>query len=151
LESKSIPEEARAILDDRPTGHLATIRPDGRLSVNPVSVLFDGRHVQISTVTSRAKYKNMLADPRIAISIPHRNNPNFYIELRGRARIEPDHDRAFVDRIAQVYMGEETYPFDPPDAERVIVTVIAEQISWRKVPLADAPPSAPTATGRPEQ
>jgi nitroimidazol reductase NimA-like FMN-containing flavoprotein (pyridoxamine 5'-phosphate oxidase superfamily) len=114
LESKPIPEEARAILDDRPTGHLATIRPDGRLSVNPVSVLFDGRHVQISTVKSRAKYENMLADPRIAISIPHRD-------------------------------------LDPPDAERVIVTLIAEQISWRKVPLADAPPSAPTAIGLAEQ
>ena len=38
--------------------------------------------------------------PRIALSIPHRNNPNFYLELRGRAHIEPDHDRSFINRIA---------------------------------------------------
>ena len=143
MESKPIPAEALEILNDRPTGHLATIRPDGLLSVNPVSVLFDGTHVQISTVTNRAKYKNMVADPRIAISIPHRNNPNFYLELRGRALIEPDKDRSFIDRIAKTYLDKETYPFDPPGAERVVVTVLAEQISMRKVPLAKAPPGAP--------
>jgi PPOX class probable F420-dependent enzyme len=145
VESKAIPEAAREILDDRPTGHLATIRPDGLLSVNPVSVLFNGEHVQLSTVTSRAKYKNMAADPRIAISIPHRNNPNFYLELRGRALIEPDSDRSFIDRIAQTYLDKQTYPFDPPGTERVVVTVIAEQVSMRKVPLADSSPGAPDA------
>lgn len=146
MESKPIPEEAREILDDRPTGHLATIRPDGLLSVNPVSVLFDGKCVQISTVTNRAKYKNMAADPRIAISIPHRNNPNFYLELRGRALIEPDTDRSFINRIAKTYLDKDVYPFDPPDAERVVVTVLAEQISMRKVPLAEASPGAPDST-----
>ncbi|MBW2500869.1 MAG: PPOX class F420-dependent oxidoreductase [Deltaproteobacteria bacterium] len=143
MQSKPIPEEAREILDDRPTGHLATIRPDGRLSVNPVALLFDGKHVQVSTCTNRAKYKNLAADPRVAISIPHRNNPNYYLEVRGHVQIEPDRDRDFVDRIAQTYMGKQHYDLDPPGAERVVLTIIAEQVSMRKVPLADDPPAAP--------
>jgi PPOX class probable F420-dependent enzyme len=143
MESKPIPEEAREILDDLPTGHLASLRPDGRLSVNPVALLFDGRHVQVSTCTNRAKYKNLAADPRVALSIPHRNNPNYYLELRGHVQIEPDTDRGFIDRIAQTYMGKERYDLDPPEAERVVLTIIAEQVSMRKVPLADDPPAAP--------
>ena len=147
--SKPIPEEARAILDDRPTAHLATIRPDGLLSVNPVSLLYDGTHVKISTVTNRAKYRNMAADSRVALSIPHRNNPNFYLELRGHAHIEPDHDRSFINQIARTYLDEDEYPFDVPDAKRVVVTIIAEQVSMRKVPRVEAAPGAPDAAEPP--
>ena len=143
MESKPIPPGAAAILDDKPTGHLATVRPDGLISVTPVALLFDGRYVRVSTVPSRKKYRNLLADPRVSISVPHRNNPNLYIEIRGRAQIEPDTDRSFIDRIAQVYMGEEKYPFDKPGDERVTITIIAEQVSMPQIPLAKAPPNAP--------
>jgi len=145
MESKPIPEEAHAILNDRPTGHLCTVRPDGLLSVNPVALLFDGQHVRVSTVTNRAKYKNLVADPRIAISIPHRNNPNEYIELRGYAEIEPDPDRSFINEIARTYMDVDVYPFDQPGDERVTITIIAEQISMPAIPLADNAPGAPDA------
>ena len=77
--TRPIPRECHDILKDRPTGHMATLRPDGRLSVTPVSPMFDGEYVRISTVKSRQKYRNLVADPRIAISIPHRNNPNRYV------------------------------------------------------------------------
>ena len=142
-DSKPIPEVAREILDDLPTGHLATIRPNGMLCVNPVAVLYDGTCLQVSTTTERVKYRNLVADPRVAISIPHRNNPNHYLEVRGRAIVEPDPDRVFIDRIAQVYMGQDRYPFDPPGVERVVITIVADYVHHRKVPLADDPPNAP--------
>jgi hypothetical protein len=43
--------------------------------------------------------------------------------------LEDDADRAFVNRIAMKYMGLEEFPYDPPGAERMIVTVVAEQVS----------------------
>ena len=141
--SVEIPEAAHALLNDRPVGHLATVRKDGRLSVNPVALIFDGEQVRISTTKDRVKYRNMLADPRVAISVPHRNNPNIYIEIRGTARIEDDVDRQFVDQIAQRYMDREHYDIDPPDAERVVVTIDAEQVSMPQIPLAKKPPTAP--------
>lgn len=143
MKSKPIPKAAEAILNDLPTGHLCTIRPDGLPSVNPVALLYDGEHVRVSTVTKRQKYKNLLADPRIAISVPHRNNPNYYIELRGHAELEPDPDRSFVNQIAKVYMGEDVYPFDQPGDERVTIKIIAEQVSMPTIPLAKDPPGAP--------
>ena len=83
--TRSIPRECHDILQDRPTGHMATVRPDGRLSVTPVSPMFDGEYVRVSTVKTRQQYKNLVADPRIAISIPHRNHPNRYVEIPGHA------------------------------------------------------------------
>ena len=141
--SVEIPEAAHALLRDRPVGHVATVRRDGRLSVNPVALIFDGQQVRISTTKDRVKYRNLLADPRIAISVPHRNNPNIYIEIRGTARVEDDVDRKFVDQIAQRYMDRDHYDIDPPDAERVVVTIDAEQVSMPRIPLAKAPPTAP--------
>jgi PPOX class probable F420-dependent enzyme len=141
--SQPIPSAAHDILQDRPTGHVATLRPDGRLSVNPVALLLEDGRVRFSTTKDRAKYRNLLADPRIAICVPHRNNPNRYIELRGRAELQDDDDRAFIDRVARHYLNEERYPFDHPKAQRVTVTIIAEQVSMPAIPLDDNPPGAP--------
>ena len=141
--SKPVPESHQDILRDRPTGHLATLRPDGRLSVNPVSLMWDGVHLRFSTVKSRQKYRNLVNDPRCAISVPHRNNPNRSVELRGIAELHDDTDRSFINSIARHYMGVDEYPFDPPGAERVTVTLHAEQISAPVIPLADDSPGAP--------
>ncbi|HQX79276.1 MAG TPA: PPOX class F420-dependent oxidoreductase [Steroidobacteraceae bacterium] len=141
--TRPIPRECHDILQDRPTGHMATLRPDGRLSVTPVSPMFDGEYVRISTVKSRQKYRNLLADPRIAISIPHRNNPNRYVEIRGIAELTDDVDRSFVNSIARHYMNVDVYPFDKPGDERVTITIHAEQVSSPDIPLAAAPPGAP--------
>lgn len=138
-----IPEAYHDILLDRPIGHLATIRPDGQLSVNPVGLMWDGEHVRVSTIKSRQKYRNLLNDPRVAISIPHRNNPNRYIEIRGRAEIAEDPERSFINSIARAYMGVDEYPFDKPGDERVTITIHAEGVSMPPIPLADNPPGAP--------
>jgi PPOX class probable F420-dependent enzyme len=140
--TQPIPEAAHALLHDLPTGHLATLRPDGRISVNPVALLFDGEHVRVSTTRDRKKYRNLCADPRVAISVPHRNNPNLYIEIRGHVTMEDDVDRSFINGIARRYMGQDTYDLDPPGAERVTLTIVAEQVSMPKIPLSKDPPNA---------
>jgi PPOX class probable F420-dependent enzyme len=141
--TKPIPETHHDILVDRPTGHLATLRPDGRLSVNPVALMWDGEHVRVSTLKSRKKYRNLRHDPRVAISIPHRNNPNRYVEIRGIAELTDDGDRSFVNSVARHYMDVDEYPFDGPGDERVTITIHAEQVSAPDIPLADEPPTAP--------
>ena len=138
-----IPPEATDILDDLPTGYLATVRPDGRLSVTPMAVMYDGEHVRLSTTKDRRKYRNLQADPRLALAIPHRNNPNRYIELRGTAVMSDDADRSFIDGVARRYMGADRYPFDKEWQERVTITVAADVVSYPAIPLADDPPQAP--------
>ncbi len=141
--TKPIPESHHDILLDRPTGHIATIRLDGRLSVNPVGLMWDGEHVRVSTLKSRKKYENLRNDSRVAISIPHRNNPNRYVEIRGIAELTDDPDLRFINSIARHYMDVDVYPFDQPGDERVTITIHAEQVSAPEIPLAEAPPTAP--------
>ena len=141
--SRPIPETHHDILVDRPTGHLATLRPDGRLSVNPVAVMWDGEHVRVSTLKSRKKYRNLKKDPRVAISIPHRNDPSRYVEIRGSAELSDDADRSFVNSMARHYMGVDEYPYDRPGDERVTITIHAEQVSASDLPLARNPRTAP--------
>lgn len=121
---------------------MASIRPDDRLSVHPVSLMFDGEYVRESTVKTRQNYHNLVKDPRIAISVPHRNNPNRYVEIRGIAELTDDPDRTFIDSVARHYMQVDVYPFNRPGGERVTITIHAEQVPSPAVPLADAPPSA---------
>jgi PPOX class probable F420-dependent enzyme len=142
-DSAPIPEAVHDILTDKPTGFVATVRPDGHLSVTPVALLFDGDYVRFSTTKDTKKYRNLQRDDRIAMAVPHRSNPNRYVELRGRGRIADDTDRAFIDVIARHYMGVDEYPFDRPGQERVVVTILAEQVSAPAIPLADDPPQAP--------
>ena len=87
-------------------------------------------------------YRNLRADDRVTVCVPHRNNPNRYVEVRGRAVLTDDDDRSVIDAMARAYMGVDRYPFDPPGAERVTITVIAEHVSVPRIPLADRPPQA---------
>jgi PPOX class probable F420-dependent enzyme len=141
--SVPIPENVHDILTDKPTGFVATVRPDGLLSVTPVALMFDGEVVRFSTTKDRKKYRNLLHDDRVTMAVAHRNNPNRYVEIRGRARLDDDDDHAFIDSVARHYMGEDRYPFDRPWQERVTVTIVAEHVSSPDIPLADEPPQAP--------
>jgi PPOX class probable F420-dependent enzyme len=135
-----IPERARPLLEGRPIAFMTTMRPDGRMSTNPVAVVFDGTTVRVSTVDGRRKVRNLRADDRVTLCIVQPDNLNRYVEIRGRAVLEPDVDRRFVDAMARQYMDVDVYPFDRPDDERVIVTIVPEHVSCPEIPLADAPP-----------
>jgi PPOX class probable F420-dependent enzyme len=143
MKDVQIPDAVVDILTDKPTGYVATLRPDGMISVTPVALLFEDGVVRFSTTKDRKKHRNLLVDDRITLTVAHRSNPNRYVELRGRALVEDDTDRAFIDRIAQHYMGVQRYPFDRPGQERVTVTIVPEHVSAPDIPLADAPPQAP--------
>jgi len=132
---KTLPPECFDILEGNSFAHVATLRADGQLSNNPVALMWDGSHVRFSTRKKLVKYGSLRSDPRIALSIPDPANIWRYIEIRGRATLEDDRDRSFIDSIARKYMGVERYPFDLPGDERVTVTVHPEQVSYFHVQL----------------
>jgi PPOX class probable F420-dependent enzyme len=137
---RPIPVEVHPVLEGTPIAFVTTMRPDGRMSTNPVALRFDGTTVRFSTTTDRRKTRNLLADDRLTMCVVQPDNLNRYVELRGRAVVEPDTDRAFIDAIARAYMGVERYPFDEPGQQRVVVTMVVEAVSSPDIPLADDPP-----------
>jgi PPOX class probable F420-dependent enzyme len=130
---KTIPASHLDILEAKGLSFVTTVRPDGLLSVHPVSVIAEPGELRFSTMKDRGKVRNLRHDDRISVCIPDPANPLRYVEVRGRARIEDDPDRAFIDRIAREFMGLERYPYDPPDTERVTIVVEIEQVSVPRV------------------
>lgn len=125
--STVIPEKYVDLLSSDALAHVATIGPDGEPQVNPVWFDWDGELVKFSQTTNRQKYRNVQSDARIALSIVDPENDYRYVEVRGTVvRIDPDPEKAFIDKMAQKYLGQEKYPWNRPGDERVVVVVRPE-------------------------
>jgi PPOX class probable F420-dependent enzyme len=129
----AIPDRAREILTGLRIGYMATVRPDGRMSVVPVGVILDGDVLRISSLSDRRKVRNLRQDPRITVCVPDPDNLRRYVEIRGVAELADDTDRSYIDWFARNYMGVDKYPYDPPGAARTTITVRAEHVSTPKV------------------
>lgn len=121
----NIPSEYADLLDKKTFWHVATIGPDGDVQSTPVwgGSDADGNFV-FSLTSGRQKYENLQANPAIAVSGIDPDNPYRYLEMRGTVtRVDDDPDNAFIDSMAQKYMGVDEYPFHQPGDERVKMVV----------------------------
>lgn len=119
-----IPESHIDLLESTALAHVATVGPKGEPQANPVWFGWDGKHLKFSQTISRQKVKNLGRDSRIAISIVDPENPYRYLEIRGQqVRVEPDPDKAFINAMANKYLGVEKYPWNQPGDERVVIVV----------------------------
>ena len=127
-----IPKGHREILASNSWGLMSTIRhKDGLISTNPVSYLWDGECVRISTLKSRVKYDNLRANPLVTLCVVQHDDHTKYVELRGHATIEDDPDRSFLRRVFMDGSGGAEPPedLDAPGSERVIVRIHPQQSS----------------------
>ena len=101
-----VPERYRDILASTALGHLATVDPDGRPQVNPGWFLSDGRYVYLSVKPDTTKYRNLRANPSIAMSVGDLAHPDRYVEIRGEVvGLELYDTLAWVNQLARKYTG----------------------------------------------
>lgn len=119
----AVPEGYEDLLTRPVYGHLATVRPDGAAQVNPMWFDWDGELLRFTHTTKRQKYRNVTANPNVAMSISDPDNPYRYLEVRGVVdEIVPDPTAAFYLHLNDRYSGPLTEP--PADAaDRVIIVV----------------------------
>jgi len=110
------------LLDGRNYAVLATLNADGSPQTSAMWVGRDGNDLLMSTVQGRVKYRNMLCDPRVSVTVHDAADPENYVELRGRAMITPDPGGRLDNRLSWKYDGKDKDP-DPPGAVRVVVRV----------------------------
>ncbi len=124
-------EKARTLIDQPNFAYLATVNDDGSPQVSPVWIDREDGRVLINTATGRAKDRNMRREPRVALSIADRENQYDKVDIRGRVVdvVEGDEAEAHIDKMAQKYMGQETYPWRSPTEERVLFIIEPERIS----------------------
>src|SRR5581483_6646730 len=100
--------------------YVATIGPKGEPQVSPVLFSWDGTHILFSMDKVRQKYRNLLREPRIALSIADPTNPFRSMEIRGKVvRIDEDVDYRFVNAQSQRYLNQDATPNMRPGEERV--------------------------------
>jgi PPOX class probable F420-dependent enzyme len=116
------PESHRDLLDNE-VGTLATIDPRGLPQLSGVWFLLDEDEVRLSLNTARKKTKNLQARPECSFLILDLANPYRFLEIRGRARLDPDPDYVFADRLGAKYGGVDLRPIDKPGESRVVVTI----------------------------
>ena len=112
------------ILLQRPLyGHLATLRPDGQVQVNPMWFEWDGQRLRFTHTTTRQKYRNVQAHPQVAMSVVDPDAPARYLEVRGEVEeVAPDPNGSFYLRLADRYGVD--MPDPPPDAPDRVVLVV---------------------------
>jgi PPOX class probable F420-dependent enzyme len=117
-----IPDTHRDLLD-APVAALSTIGADGFPQLTFVWFLYDeDGALRLSLNTARAKTRNLQARPECALLIFDPGNPYRYLEIRARARIEPDDDYELAGKVGRKY-GTDLRTRDQPGETRVAVTL----------------------------
>ena len=85
----AMPAEYHDLIGAPHFAHLVTVNKDGGPQSSPIWIVRDGDDVLFATDANYRKSKNMARESRVAMTIRDENNPYRYIELRGRAKLEP--------------------------------------------------------------
>ena len=121
--------KAELLLNGQNLVFLATSMRDGSPQVTPVWGDFEDSHIRINTAEGRLKHKNILRDPRVAISVVDSKNPLDMTSIRGKVvEIIPDYEYKHADFLTKKYLGKEKYPFKRPDEKRIILKIVPEKI-----------------------
>ncbi len=108
---------------------IATLMKDGSPQLSPVWANCDSDYVYVNTAEGRIKHKNILRDPRVALSVVSNNNPLDMTTIRGKVeKIIPDYDYTHADKLTQQYMGRNHYPFKRDNEKRIIFKIKPERV-----------------------
>jgi len=107
---------------------IATLMKDGSPQLSPVWGNFEDGHILINTAEGRIKHKNILNDPRVAISVVSHSNPLDMTTIRGKVvEVIQDYDYKHINLLTKKYLGIDDYPFRMPDEKRITLKIKPEK------------------------
>ena len=101
----------------------ATVGSDGYPQLSQIWFLHDDGELKTSLNDSRLKTRNLKARPQCNLLILDVSNPYRYLAVKGDARVEPDPDYEFAEKLGAKYGGANLREHDGPGEGRVIVTI----------------------------
>ena len=117
-------KKAEKLFSEKNLVFIATVMSDGSPQVSPVWANYEDGYILVNTAEGRIKHKNILRDPRVAVSVVSKNNPLDMTTIRGTVEeLIPDYDYLHADKLTQQYMGREHYPFKRDDEKRIILKI----------------------------
>lgn len=106
---------------------VSTLFPNGDPQNSVMWIDADDEHILLNTRKGRAKYRNLLADPRLALAIIERGDAYRFVEVRGKVIEfrEGEEATAHINSLSWKYDGKD---FTGPRDNRVILTVEAVRV-----------------------
>jgi PPOX class probable F420-dependent enzyme len=127
----------RTALDDRDREllaapnfvHVSTLRPDGSIQTVPIWVDVEGDTVVLNTAEGRAWPANLRRDGQTTLTVQNLENPYEYLTITGHLVQDTSEGAdAHIDKMAQKYIGQDTYPFRQPGEQRVILRIAPDRV-----------------------
>ena len=108
---------------------IATIMKDGSPQLSPVWANYEDGFILVNTAEGRIKHKNILRDPRVAVSVTSNDNPLDMTTIRGTVvEIISDSKYSHADKLTEQYMGRKHYPFKQDGEKRIIFKIKPERV-----------------------
>lgn len=122
-------KKAERLFQQKNLVFVATLMKDGSPHLSPVWANLEDGHILVNTAEGRIKHKNVLRDPRVAVSVVSADNPLDMTTIRGTVtELIPDYDYKHADKLTRQYMGREHYPFKRNDEKRIILKIKPERV-----------------------
>lgn len=100
------PDKIDTFLAGKRNAILATIKKDGSPQLTPVLYRWDGEKFWVSITKERAKYKNILRDPRVSLCVDDGGTVTTVI-ASGKARLTEDNLWVDTQKIVERYRDPE--------------------------------------------
>jgi PPOX class probable F420-dependent enzyme len=136
-----VPESHRDLLERPLIAHVATARAGGGPQSNPMWFGWDGERIRLTHTRTRQKFRNLQAEPRIALSIVDPADSQRYLEVRGVVEaVDDDRGGDFYRELRRRYGVDPDAPM--PDADvRVQLVVRPTTLLARSPAGPGGPPS----------
>jgi PPOX class probable F420-dependent enzyme len=125
-----IPETHRDLLKRETKAYtvLALTMSDGTPQATPIWFDWDGQHIVMNTARGRVKDRILHKHPKVAAAIWDPQNPERYLQLRGRVVFESE--EGGYDQICDLrekYQGDRNFPKRPGEV-RVTYKILPESV-----------------------
>ena len=118
-------DKTKSLLNGKNFAFVATLNKDGSPHLTPTWVDTDGEHILINTALGRKKTRNVIVDPRIAVSVFDHDNPYDAVSITGNVvkMIKGKRAEDHIDKLSYKYRGERIYKGRDPAVKRVILVI----------------------------
>jgi PPOX class probable F420-dependent enzyme len=125
MTKKLSPQEVE-LLTEPQIATVATVMADGSPQLTPVWVDTDGEAILFNTAKGRVKHRNLVRNPKVAVTVVDKNDYYRLVNVRGTAEIVEQGADEHIDKLAKKYLGADSYPWRKEGEERVIVRVVPD-------------------------
>ncbi|MBB4905726.1 PPOX class F420-dependent oxidoreductase [Actinophytocola algeriensis] len=124
--TKKLSPQELELLNEPQIATVATVMADGSPQLTPVWIDTDGEAILFNTAKGRVKHRNLVRNPKVAVTVVDKDDFYRLVNVRGTAEIVEEGADDHIDKLAKKYLGADSYPWRKADEQRVIVRVIPD-------------------------